>query len=724
MFRYIFSSNPATCLFIFFLSNTIISYFSLPIWVNSGIILFGLIFPSLIAWRASPDPSPVETSLYQNQKEFLPAVPPWIWLPLGALVIFARFYKLTNLSAWPLYDEGMYGFYAAQLSRHWDWQMLYGPSQAPPLYLWLLAFTFKCFGVSLFSLWFLPALISSLLFPASYWAARGFFNRSFSMVIALLFGFGYWPLYVGRFSLMTGLVLLLECLTLGLLTRYLSEKEPARKISQAAALGAMVGVGFYSYLHWPFLAAVVGGTVVLGAGVGGKLNRFTKWKVLPAFLLSCAVFMFPLVGGISLEGLKQLMVYLHHLSAGSQTLRLSDQISISFSYIASLFWGMDLKYHTYQPVWGGYLNPLAGALCFMGGIEAARGFRSRLNQWLLTVFPFFILPGLLTSERATSRLILVFPVLAILMVKGLERLISMRPARNILILSSILFFSTGLDFYHLYVAYPAIWKSLDHWKSYDKSYPRAQAFLQLEKLNQTQGPGYLFADFLPGLSDQTLSVAVSRFNLSDHPEISPQLAPWAGLLTNANLLPFMKKRFPSGQAWWISKDVGSPDGGWMLWVIPWKEMPMETLRRWLKASASLKSFIERSLIFVPGQSMEPMENSLQKIYPLFQGDPLLETCYYEKMADLSTRRMMAGDNRAGTKQEAAEQALRYLKTALQRGYPSAHLYFKLGSIYSIQQKNQEARECFKKARGSLLDLTQASTYEKLLAPSGGRDGKP
>ncbi len=715
------NTNPWVYFFIFLISNTFLSYFPFPFWIKMGICLLGLFIPWMMACRAFPNPSPKEVPLYQ--KEFLPAIPIWVWLFVAALALFARFYKLTTLSVWPLYDEGMYGYYASQLSRQWNWQILYGSSQAPPLYLWLLAGTFKWFGVSLFSLWFLPALISSLLFPVSYWAARGFFNRSCSVALAFIFGFSFWPLYVGRFSLMTGLVLLFECLTLGLLARFLTRTEPARKPGLAAALGAMTGLGFYTYLHWPVLAAAVGATLIFWAANKGMGKNFLRVKILLSFLLPCACLLLPLALWISGEGLDQMVFYLRHLSAGNPAVHPNEQINISLSYITSLFWGMDLKYHTYQPVFGGYLNPLMGSLFFMGLIEVIPRLKNRFYQWLLASLPFFLLPGILTSERATSRMVLAFPILAVLVVLGLGRLLSDRPRRNVLILSLILVIAAGLDFFHLFAAYPAVWKSLDNWNGYGKSYTRYQAFLRLEKLSKTQGPGYLFSDFVPGLSDQTLSVADFRINLSNPQGLTSGPVPWVGLLANANLIPFLKKSFPTGQAWWISKDIGSPEGGWMLWVIPGKDLPAKIFRRWFQASAALKLFIEKSLLYVPGQSLEPMEMALRKIHSLFQSDPLLETYYFEKMADLSTRKMITGcDPSSGP--EAYQAALLYLKTAIQKGYPSAHLFFKMGTLYSIQGKIPEAKECFRKARGALVDLTQASTYEKLLPPSGEHDEKP
>src|SRR5579859_4271019 len=450
--------NPKIYFLVFLTSNILLSYFPFSLGAKLWIGLFGLVLPWVFALRYSSKTDAAELL----QKDFLTPVSAWVWGLMGAAAVLIRFYKLTSLSTWPLYDEGMYGYYAAQLSRRWDWQFFYGPSQAPPLYLWLEAIVFKVGGVSLFTIWFLPALISSLLFPTAYWAARGLFPRSMSFLLAGLFGFSFWPVYVGRFSLMTGLVLLVECLVLGALARCLSETSSNRLFWKAVFLGALLGLGFYTYLHWPVLAVLVGLTFLFFILGEGRSPRFPGFKIFTGFLLAFVGVLLPFSLGVFREGIGQFLFYLNHLSAATHALSWKNQAAVSISYLSSLFWGMDLKYHTYQPVWGGYLNPVLDSLFLLGLVEALRRRREKFCLWLLAGLVLFTLPGVLTSERATSRMILVFPVLAVMIALGWRRLWGEKSrSRRFSLLLALSVLSIALDGYHLAYAYPKVWKNLD-----------------------------------------------------------------------------------------------------------------------------------------------------------------------------------------------------------------------------------------------------------------------
>jgi 4-amino-4-deoxy-L-arabinose transferase-like glycosyltransferase len=704
--------SPWFYFWILAISNLFLSYFPLSMEVKFLIGLAGILIP---LWALFKNHSLASSTSPKNE-EFLSSPPSWLWGLLLLLALGLRFYKLTTLSVWPLYDEGMYGYYASELSKDWSWKFLYGSSQAPPLYLWFLAWIFKVFGVSLFSLWLLPALLSLFLFPASYWAARGLLNRSFSFLIALLFGFSFWPLYVGRFSLMTGLVLLAECLVLGLLARFWKTPPVAASKKTALILGLVTGLGFYTYLHWPVLAAMVFVTFLFWAWNHRNRGGFS---FLPWFLFPGLIAVLPLGLGLWCEGWDQLLFYLKHLSAG-QAPSLGEQLGISFSYIASLFWGMDLKFHTYQPVWGGYLNPILGAFFFLGLLETFRRRRESLPFWLLSGLVLFVLPGALTSERATSRMILVFPILALLVVFGIKRLWDTKSSRPVLFLG-LAFLSMGLDFYHLGLAYPKIWESMDNWKAYEKSYSRYQAFMELDKIRREEGPGYVLADFVPGLADETLDVACFDFNLASNPGLIPGLSPWVAILANVNLQPFLNRRFAGAKSYWISKSLGNPDGGWMLWVAPARSFPPEVLGRWRAASRSLKFFEEQSLCYVPGESWTPLIDALQKDYGFFKEDPFLQTCFWDKMADVQLKEAISSSPSPGS--TALAGSIGSLQMALSKGYPAAHLDMKLGDLFFQLKNFSQARRYYEGALKAPLNFTEAQAYLKML-PSNPESGVP
>lgn len=354
---------------IFLAANTLLSYFSFSLEAKLWIGLFGILLPFGFAFFYLPSQSDSKDLL---QKEFLPPVPFWVWIFLALGAVFLRFFQLTTLSVWPHYDEGVYGYYALNLDEHWTWRLFYGGSRVPPFYIWGLALFLKIFGSSLLSLWIFPAFISLAAIPLAYGASRQYFSRSLAFCVTAFTALGFWPALLGRFSFMTGLVLTWEALVLWLLGLALKSRHAEDRKRAGAMLGAATGLGFWIHIHWPIVAAVVFLTLVLAwlkprAGPDERAAFF--W-----FLGPCALLGLPIVIGVFLDGYGRFVLGL--VSHGDFSA--SNQWAVSLSYLSSLFWGMDPRFHTYQPVWGGLLNPLLGVFfssdCWNPGKGEKRGF--------------------------------------------------------------------------------------------------------------------------------------------------------------------------------------------------------------------------------------------------------------------------------------------------------------------------------------------------------------
>jgi hypothetical protein len=219
---------------------------------------------------------------------------------------------------------------------------------------------------------------------------------------------------------------------------------------------------------------------------------------------------------------------------------------------------------------------------------------------------------------------------------------------------------------------------------------RYRAFQVLEPLAKTQGPGFIFSNFAPGLPDQTLSVADHSFNTAENPDLPFEKAHWAALLINANYQPFLKKRFPNGKAVFLSRDAENPDGGQMLWVMPVGEKERVAVAGWKKANDSYICF--------PGRYTRILRDDLVQVHSSFQGDPLLESCYAEKLSDLEFRVGQFKDLK--TPADA-------LESGLTQGYPAAHIYYKLGVFHLLDSQKKKALGDFRHAQAAPLDLTKA-----------------
>ena len=697
-------SNTWAYFLLFGTTNAFLAFGSFSLATKIEISLVGLIIP--FVWALAFFPASPQSNQPIYEKDYFQVIAWWVWALLGVLAVFIRFYRLTTFAVWPHYDEGLTSYYVLDLCRHWEWKLFFGNNQTPPLYLWGLGLVYKLFGPSLFSLWFFPALLSLLTVPLGYLAARQFFSKSFSLIAVFLLALGFWPNFIGRFSHMTVLVVLAECGVLALLGWCLQQPSPSLN-KRLVCLGMGVGLGFYVYISWP-VVAFMAGIAVLGIGASRK-GLPEILKKFGFFLLVCLLMMSPLVWEAVRTHYGQ---DLKNLAAIGTMVSPWEQIQVSLSYLSSLFWGMDPNVHTYQPVWGGYLNPILGAFFFLGVLEMAQNRRKGIYQWLALAFIVFLFPGILTREVETFRVVPVLPVLLTITALGLARLLEpVSVKKNAWVLALIFLLSAGLDIYHL-EKYHRLWDSMDNWKGYAKSYERYKAYGILEKISREEGPGLVFSDFFPGLCDQTLNLADYSFNAVENPAIPTEKAGWTALLTNVNYKPFLDKRFGPSRAFRISSEPAPSDGGWMLWVIHLTPANREVFEGWIKANQALKPFIEENLGHLYGQSYDKVLAGLKEAYSVYPPDPFLTSSYWEQTADVNLKQILFQDSKPG--KEAWRQEVGLLSNAAAMGYPAAHLLFRSGIFLDRAGQKSEARHTFEEALRAPVDFTESRQYLDML----------
>ncbi len=686
-----FTIPPAGVFFIFLSANLFLSYapagLELKLWAG----LFGLVLPFfLVLQTAGPAVGPL------GPRETFSLPPAWVWWAFACLAVVARFHRLTSLTAWPHYDEGMTGYFSMRLSQAWDGRLFYESSQTPPAYLWGLGIFFKIFGVSLGTLWFFPALLSVLTVPLFYFAARQFFSKSASLLGALWMAFSFWPLFTGRFSLMSALILPWECLAFYLTGKFLKASGSPRSLPWAFGLGSVVGLGFYTGLHWIAIAGLLAGTFFLS---------FKKLKNLFCFLVPLIIIPLPLVLAALHQGYGS---YFRHLWAFDQPLPAGSQMRVSLSYIASLFWGLPPDLHTYQPVWGGFFNPLLTSLFFLGLAGLFMNRNRPENRWLGAALVFLALPGLITKECEPLRILPLLPLLLVLVVSGLQWVLAVIPGRHRLtVLAVFLTCSFGLDFYHLNIRYSGLWDSRDNWKGYAKSFERKKAFEILDKIQGELGPGNIFSNFTTGLCDQTLSVADYAFNAVENPAIPPEKVQWTALVTNVNYRPFLDKRFGPSQAFSLLGDLSPPDGGWMLWVVPVTRANRAAFDQWKRADESLQAFLDVNLSRAEGEPYLNVISSLAKTQLLSLGDPFLESIYWEKASELLVKEgFFRGENPDPRYLVYGTQVLGKAAAAI----PAAHIYNHMGNLWLLRDNKPEAQKAFKLAVKAPLNLTDSAEF--------------
>jgi hypothetical protein len=612
--------------------------------------------------------------------DLLSPVPVWAFGLLALAAVFLRFDQLTTLSVWPHEDEAMNAHYAIELAERGYWQWTYDFSGMPPLYIWGLGLFFKAFGVSLATLWAFPALLSSLAVGLAFLGARKIASPSFCFLFTALLAVGFWPLYVARFSVQGGFLVFWECLTFWAGAAFW--KRPER--GTALVLGLLSGGGFYTFPSWAVVAFLL--TLLLG----DRAFRDRRWDLFLAFFLPQVLLFLPLA------------VLTAGHNAGHFHYVFQDPFQggwRGFNDLFALFTGSRLppNLFAYRPFWGGFLNPLLGLLC-LGGVLALGRMKPGLGPWKWgAAFFLLILPGFLTGGLDAHRIVQVLLFLFFTASAGLFALLS-RVARSWRwpLLAGVLLVSAALDHHHLFGVYHSVWSRPRGDVFNYKSIEYARAYSVLEEARKEKGPGLILTQLVPDTFDQSLDVATHSFNVLSDPEADPWGAHWAALVTNVNYGTYLQGLFPAARCQWLSGDAGRPDGGWVLALIPLPSPREEILKRWIEADRSAAEMAGLVYDNHDWKPRGPVLEGLKARYFLFQGDPFLESVYWEKVAQNEYM------------DRHYEAQLEALKEALALGVPAAHLYNDLGALYLRRGRFREAQEAYRKALACRPNVTTAA----------------
>jgi hypothetical protein len=584
-------------------------------------------------------------------------------------------------------DEGMFGYFTTRLERHWDWQLVHSPFNFAAPYCWVLFPFFKTLRNSLTALWLAPALLGwGSLFFLPFLRGKVFIPSTV-FVTGLWLAFGFWPLYLARFSHQAILMVFWECLVLALLSRCLEKPAGNSLPVPWISLALLTGLGFYTYLAWPMVAFMV--LVVFLAGPpkswgqrGLAALQFGGWTLLPALPLFISF-------------ARDYHSYLGHLWAFGSPQVWAERLRLPWAYFQALLWGHRGSFG-YGPLWGGLLNPVQGSLLLVGLAHLISSPTQARNLWLLLSLAVFSSPAFLTNDFEMLRLTPLIPILAYLSALGTLRVVSILSLpKAVAGLAFLLVFSFALDAHHLFGVYPDYQKTHPAYYGMHKSPEFERAYRSLTDQALREGPGCVLLNTLPDPFDQTLSTAVFSFNVADNPRLDLGKARWVAVLANAHEEPYFRKLFPGGSWTWLSEDLGRQDGGLILEVVPLNERTRPQLDQWTKADGDLQELTR--LVMETGVSPDQsrMLDVLDRAYVDFKGDPLLESRYW---------RLRALHLAAGGKNRESIEAYRQ---GIEKGLPLAHLYNEMGCLLFKEKDWAGAQKAFEKAASLKPDLTNA-----------------
>ncbi len=176
------------------------------------------------------------------------------------LAIFLRFYRLEAIPVGLSGDEGADGFGARRILRGEELPIFFTADFGEePLHTYMVASSFALWGISLWSIRFVSALVGILTIPIVFWLAKELFpaNGGSSSLMAILSAFwvatSYWHIIYSRAGL--------EVATLPLFS---------------SAMIFFLWRGIRSARRWPFLVA--------GLLLGTSLYSYRGARFLPIFL--------------------------------------------------------------------------------------------------------------------------------------------------------------------------------------------------------------------------------------------------------------------------------------------------------------------------------------------------------------------------------------------------------------------------------------------------------
>lgn len=333
------------------------------------------------------------------------------------------------------------------------------------------------------------------------------------------------------------------------------------------------------------------------------------------------------------------------------------------------------------------MNPVLSLFFFLGLADALKRGASPVARWLVLWGAFFLVPGFLSLNMDGNRVVQVLPLVIVLTASGFRTLMERLPLRGKwTLVGAVLLFTLVFDLARLWGPHlhpEGIPRGL---REMGKSLVRYKAFEALLETSRKEGPGIVLGEWdLP--ADRTLQMASYPFNAAQNPDFDAREARWLAVLADIRFKPFLERRFPKGRWKVLGEDPSGP-GDQVLCILP-MEAYRESLWRWAEADRAFAALNWAIDHLHHRDCLGRLDQGIREHYPLIQGDPFLEACYWEKVGSFY---YYYGGH--------FQEHLRTAQLAVERGYPASHLYFNLAGLWKIAGEDAKVQEALRKARES------------------------
>lgn len=348
-----------------------------------------------------------------------------------AVSAFFRLWQLDKIppGIWP--DEAVNATDALKTLKTGNFRLFYPENNGREgLFMWLLAVSFSIFGVSVWSLKIVPAVIGILTVFGLYLLSREMFlefsgeklgsssidkrARTAALLSSFFLAISLWHINFSRIAFRAILVPLILTFSFYFFFRGLRTK----KILDFIASGAIFGIGFYTYTSFRLAVLLLGFALIFWALEAFKQKWVVKYVISGALLL-IAVFIVALPIGI------YFLQNPTHFIQRALGVSVFEQAEPAKEFLKSLVLHLAMFNFRGDSNWrhnlSGFpqLSPLAGILFIIGvitGISRLNGQYLFLFLWIFTL----LLPGALTVEGIPHalRTIGVIPAVYILTAVG------------------------------------------------------------------------------------------------------------------------------------------------------------------------------------------------------------------------------------------------------------------------------------------------------------------
>ena len=677
--------------------NAVVSYAPWPSYAKAVLLLLGCGAPLILMMKSA---SFVPARGREMQEA---SYTPTGWLPwaiLLAIASFLRFYRLTDLPVWPMFDESYFSFFAVEFARTGNIDLLSGYMRLPPLLLILQGLWFKVFEPSLGTLWAFSSLMGVAVLPAAWAACRSFRVPSgWTFIFVALTALNYWTLYASRLCIHDLFMPVFQFLALAGLGQYLREEQPGRRAVGAALLGlGVTAMVMSSYFLIPTIVLVGIVVLVLAAREPGRRRSAAIFLVaagIPSILFADRA----IAEGI----MHQLLRY----SYGSLGEFLRGTIPNAVKYAVAIFWGTQDADH-FTPLAGGFLNPIMTSLFLIGLVQAWR-MRSHVGVRVgAAVLVFYGIPVFMKTGIEMFRVYGTLPFLLISCVLGLRSVVSGHPpARQTRVLLILIVISCSFDAWRLLGPFAAWSVPKPETPLYVKSLSQWRVHQVLTPIGLAKGRGWIFERLkndVESLEFLSLRLSTHRYNAFFAKGLVPSDVQWASLTTNLAYLPYLRERFPHAVFRWMNGDVG---GRQMMAIIPSEDFEGGRLVRLIEGEKQLEDVFRRrqdqpDLIFHTRKEMDLLCDWLVEVRPRLPDDPFILASWSQKLV---TAAHDAG--RFDLMMEAAGEGVT-------GGCRTAMTYYNQGWAYWKNGKKQMALESFRTACRMPFDTTSSHRFLEAL----------